>query len=110
MIWLFKVNEVFWGNKPEVNDYYLFEEDDINFDITKYDITLYFPTANYFLLKSPNEIFFLEPPRGSSTNSYQNPNRIKLYENTDYFKCVNDYYNTEIKQIIRDNKINNLLQ
>ncbi len=104
MIWLFKVNEVFWGNKPEVNEHYLFEEEDINFDITKYDITLYFATANYFLLKSPDEIFSLE-----RVNSYQNPNRIKLNKNTDYFKCVKDYYDTEIKQIIRDNKINDIL-
>ncbi len=104
MIWLFKVNEAFWGNKPEVNEHYLFEEEDINFDITKYDITLYFATANYFLLKSPDEIFSLE-----RVNSYQNPNRIKLNQNTDHFKCVKDYYDTEIKQIIRDNKINDIL-
>ena len=105
MIWLFKLNEVFWGNKPEVNEHYLFEEEDINFDITKYDITLYFPTANYILLKSPDEIFFLE-----RVNSYQNPERTKVNENSPYSKCVKDYYDTKIKQITRDNKINNLLE
>lgn len=38
MIWLFKIDEVFWNNKPKVNEFYTFDVDDIHFDITEYDI------------------------------------------------------------------------
>jgi len=33
MIWLFKVNDVYWDNKPKVNEFYTFDVDDIHFDI-----------------------------------------------------------------------------
>lgn len=55
MIWLFKVDEVFWNNKPKVNAYYKFGINDIEFDITKYHISLYFDTANYYLLNVSND-------------------------------------------------------
>ena len=38
MIWLFKIDEVFWNNKPKVNEFYTFDVDYINFDITEYDM------------------------------------------------------------------------
>ena len=55
MIWLFKVNDVYWDNKPKVNEFYTFDVDDIHFDITQYDVSLYFPTASYYLLNESNE-------------------------------------------------------
>lgn len=62
MIWLFKIDEVFWGNKPVVNEHYLFDVDNIGFDITSYNITIYLATANYFLLNdtNPDEIYALQ--------------------------------------------------
>ena len=55
MIWMFRIDEVSWDQPLKVNDYYLFDEDDINFDITKYDISLYFATSEYFLLSESND-------------------------------------------------------
>ena len=91
MIWLFKINEVFWGNKPKVDEHYVFPEvDDIEFDITLYDKSLYMATANYFLLndKNPDEIYCLQY---SGKNS--NPIRLSVGKNTDYYDAVVDYYN-----------------
>ena len=95
MIWLFKIDEVFWGNKPKVNEFYTFDVDDIHFDITRYDISLYMATANYFLLNdtNPDEIYFLQY---SGTNS--NPRRLLVDKNTDYYITVSNYYIDKSKQ------------
>ena len=54
MIWLLKVNEVFWEQEPEVNEYYRFDTDDVNFDICQYDISLYFASSSYYLFNDSN--------------------------------------------------------
>ncbi len=41
--------------KQEVNDYYLFPTDDIKFDITKWDISLYLASADYYILSESND-------------------------------------------------------
>lgn len=90
MIWLFKIDEVFWGNKPKVTEHYVFPDvDNIEFDITQYDISLYMATANYFLLNdtNPDEIYSLQY---SGTNS--NPSRLLVGKNTDYYNVVSNYY------------------
>lgn len=95
MIWLFKIDEVFWNNKPKVNEFYTFDVDDINFDITEYYISLYMATANYFLLNdtNPDEIFSLQY---SGKNS--NPSRLLVDKNTDYYNVVSNYYIDKSKQ------------
>lgn len=89
MIWLFKIDEVFWDNKPKVDEHYLFDIDDIGFDITLYDISLYLATSNYFLLNDTNddEIHFLQV---GGTNS--NPNRVLVAKNSEYYNIVISYY------------------
>lgn len=89
MIWLFKVDEVFWGNKPKVNEFYKFEVDDIHFDITQYDVSLYFGTASYYLLNesNDNEIYLLR-----FVGSYQNPIRELISEGSEICGIVNDFY------------------
>lgn len=100
MIWLFRSNEVFWGNKPKVNEYFLFDVNDINFDITKYDISLYFPIADYFILSDSNddEIYLLKYV------SNGNPIRSKLDISSEYHTMIKSFYNTEL----RDTKIKEL--
>lgn len=95
MIWLFKVDEVFWKNKPKVNDYYLFKVDDINFDITQYDLPLYFELAKYYLLSDSDE-----------DNIYQlqfkamnkNPNRKLIPENCEIYNIIKDFYTKNKKR------------
>jgi hypothetical protein len=105
MIWLFRSNEVFWGNKPKVNEYFLFDVNDINFDITKYDISLYFPIADYFILSDSNddEIYLLK-----YNVSNVNPIRYKLDPlvgiSSEYYSMIKSFYNTEL----RDTKIKEL--
>ena len=82
MIWIFKVNEVFWNNKPKVNEYFTFDVDDIHFDITEYDVSLYFGLADYFLL------------RLESIN--RNPTRVNITEQTEMCNLIKEFY--------RDNK------
>jgi hypothetical protein len=95
MIWLFKIDEVFWGDKLKVNEVYLFDVDDIGFDITLYDISLYLATSNYFLLNdtNPDEIYYLQY---SGTNC--NPSRLLVGKNTDYYNVVSNYYIDKSKQ------------
>ena len=95
MIWLFKIDEVFWNNKPKVNEFYTFDVDDIHFDITEYDISLYMSTSNYFLLSDTNhsEIYSLQY---SGLNS--NPSRLLIGKNTDYYNVVSHYYIEKSKQ------------
>lgn len=88
MIWLFKVNEVFWGNKPKVDDYYLIDTEDINFDISQYDVSLYFGTASYFSLSEFNddEIYYLQYIGNT------NPSRILLDKSDKYYKVIRNFY------------------
>jgi hypothetical protein len=98
MIWLFRSNEVFWGNKPKVDEYFLFDINDINFDITKYDISLYFAIADYFILSDSNddEIYLLK-----YNVSNVNPIRYKLDISSEYYNMIKSFYNAEQ----RDRKI-----
>jgi hypothetical protein len=96
MIWLFKIDDVFWGNKPKIDEHYVFPDiNDIEFDITLYDISLYMGTANYFLLDdaNPDEIYYLQY---SGTNI--NPRRLLVGKNTDYYNAVCNYYMDKSKQ------------
>ena len=97
MIWLFKI-DVFWSNKPKVNEHYEFPKvNDIEFDIDLYDISLYMGTSSYFLLNdtNPGDIYILF-----------NNRRVLVDKNTDYYNVISDYY-TEIS---RDRKIKELLK
>ena len=93
MIWLFKIDEVFWGNKPKVNEFYTFDVDDIHFDINEYDISLYFGLADYYLLSDlkEDEVYQL---RLESIN--RNPTRVKITEQTEMCNLIKEFY--------RDNK------
>ncbi len=102
MIWLFKCNEVFWKNKPKVNEYYLFDEDDINFDMSKYDISFYYPTADYYLMndKNPDEIYclgFTLYQRGIKNN----PSLVKLSitGNAHTIAMINSFYDRERRNL-----------
>lgn len=90
MIWLFKSEEL------KVDEYFLFDEDDINFDITKYDISLYFATANYFILSDSNddEIYWLKY-NGVNVN----PIRYKLNISSEYHNMIKNFYDTERRHI-----------
>ena len=95
MIWLFKVNEVFWNNKPKVDEFYTFYVDDINFDITEYDMSLYFGLADYFLLSDSNEddVYQL---RLESIN--RNPIRVIIPKNTEIYRIIKEFYIDNKKQ------------
>jgi hypothetical protein len=89
MIWLFKIDEVFWNNKPKVNEFYTFDVDDIHFGITEYDISLYFGLADYFLLSDSNEddVYQL---RLESING--NPTRVIIPKNTEMYSIIKEFY------------------
>ena len=93
MIWLFKVNEVFWNDTPKINDYYTFETDDIDFDITKYDVSLYFAKSNYYILNDSNdeEIYSLRLIYSSG-----NPMRVLLSDSFDQGKTWSSLRSVEI--------------
>lgn len=89
MVWLFKIDEVFWNNTPKVNEFYTFDVDDIHFDITGYDISLYYGLADYFLLSDSNEddIYQL---RLESIN--RNPIRVIIPKNTEMYSIIKEFY------------------
>lgn len=89
MIWLFKVAQTFWPNKPRVNNFYMFETDDIHFDITKYDVPLYMGTVDYYMLNDlkDNQIYKLQ---FKSINT--NPYRIPIPQNTENYEMIKNYY------------------
>ena len=89
MIWLFRVDEVFWGNKPKVKEHYLFNEDDILFDITLYDISLYFGNCNYYLMSDliDSKIYSLE-----FIGVNKNPQRLLLDSGLEIYDIVRKYY------------------
>jgi len=89
MIWLFKIDEVFHGNKPVVNEHYLFDTTDISFDINKYDISLYFALAEYFILsESDDEKIYLLRYDGSNIN----PTRLMVPSDTIYYTVIREFY------------------
>lgn len=102
MIWLFKVNEVFWNDKPKVNGYYTFDTNDIHFDITKYDISLYLSLKNYYVLSESNdkEIYIFQ-----YTSANGNPARILVPEKFQVYNTIREFY----KNIQRDLKLSELL-
>jgi hypothetical protein len=89
MIWLFKVNEVFWNNKPKVNDYYTFDTEDTEFDIIQYDVPLYFGLANYYLLNelNDNELYYLQ-----YVTVNKNPMRILVSKDNEIYNIIRDFY------------------
>ena len=101
MIWMFKMDEVFWNNKPKVDEHYLFDTDDINFDILNYDISLYFTTAEYYILSESNdkEIYKL-----SHSGSDVNPYRKLIWEGSEYYRIIREFYISRK----RDNKLREL--
>lgn len=50
MVWLFRIKHVYWGKAEKINEYYLFDVNDVNFDLTEYNISLYFGSYNYYLM------------------------------------------------------------
>lgn len=96
MIWVFRCNEVFWKNKPKVNEYYLFDEDDINFDMSKYDISFYYPTADYYLMndKNPDELYCLV-----FNGIKNNPSLVKLSQSVDTIAMINSFYDIERRNL-----------
>jgi hypothetical protein len=96
MIWLFKVNEVFWNDTPKINDYYTFETDDIDFDITKYDISLYFAISNYYILNDSNdeEIYSLRLIYGSG-----NPMRVLLSKDDEIYNIIRKFHSDKSKNV-----------
>ena len=95
MIWLFKVDEVFWNDTLKVKEYYTFDTNDIEFDITQYDISLYFGTANYYLLNDSTneEVYNL---RFVGVNS--NPMRSLVSNDSEIYSIVREFYIDKSKQ------------
>jgi hypothetical protein len=89
MIWLFKADEVFWNNKPKVNDYYTFDTEDTEFDIIQYDVPLYFGLANYYLLNelNDNELYYLQ-----YVTVNKNPMRILVSKDNEIYNIIRDFY------------------
>lgn len=108
MIWLFKCDEVFWGDKSrclsefKVDEYFLFDEDDINFDITKYNISLYLGTSKYFLLDDSNDDIYLLRSEGVANNRFRKDWKLSI--GSDYYNLIKSFYNIEL----RDRKLKEL--
>ena len=100
MIWLFKVDEVFWNNTPKVNEYYTFDGDDIDFDINQYNVSLYFETSNYYLLSNSNEeeIYFL-----SFNGVNMNPRRVLLQKDDKIYNVIRKSYNNQTIESYENN-------
>lgn len=94
MIYLFKVDEVFWNDKPKINDYFTFDTNDIEFDVTQYDIDLYFPTADYYLHYMNDAEYFL-----TTEEIYQlryvgnkNPMRILVPKDNEIYNIIREFH------------------
>lgn len=98
MIWLFKMDEVFFGAKPTVDEHYLFDTDDIMFNINNYDISLYFPTAEYFILSELNDI---EIYKISYNGTIEKPYRSVLSKRSEHYTIIREFYMSKK----RDNKL-----
>jgi hypothetical protein len=96
MIWLFRVDEVFGGNKPEVKEHFVFDTDDTNFDLFKYEIDMYFALANYYLVNesNDNEIYLLR-----FIGSHKNPVRQLISEDNEILNIIRDFYIKKHKTI-----------
>jgi len=96
MIWLFRVDEVFWGDKPEVKEHFVFDTDDTNFDLFKYNIDMYFALANYYLVNesNDNEIYLLR-----FVGSHKNPVRQLISQDNEIFNIIRDFYTEKHKTI-----------
>jgi hypothetical protein len=94
MIWLFKVDEVFWNNTPKINDYYTFDTNNVEFDITQYDISLYFPTADYYLHSDYNmeEIYQLRYVGN------KNPMRTLVSKDNEIYNIIREFHINKSKQ------------
>ena len=94
MIWLFKVDEVFWNNTPKINNYYTFDTNDVEFDITQYDISLYFPTADYYSHSDSNmeEIYQLR------YIGNKNPMRTLVSKDNEIYNMVREFHINKSKQ------------
>ena len=108
MIWLFKCNDVLLRDKLEVNEHYLFDEDDIDFDMSKYDIPL-FSTASYYLLNdiNPDEIYLLLNPVMNKIGWYNkklklSPSHLISEQRTLYKKridMIKSFYDRELRNL-----------
>lgn len=97
MIWLFRVKHLHWGETEKVNEYYLFDVDDINFDLTEYDVSLYFPSSNYYLMNDvDSEKVYVLLFDGLKRNQLSNKDKA--------YGIVKDFYSKE-KRITNIKKI-----
>ena len=96
MIWLFKVDEVFWNNTPKINDYYTFDTNDVEFDITQYDISLYFSTAYYYLHSDSNigEIYQLRYVGN------KNPMRTLVSKDSEIYNMIREFHINKTKYLL----------
>ena len=94
MIWLFKVEQVYWDNKPKVNEHYLFDVNDIEFDITQYEISLYSGTNDYYLIDESNDTVVYWLHFGGVDI---NPTRILKSEKSEIYNVVRNFYKQERK-------------
>ena len=94
MVRLFKVDQVFNGDKSKVNQYFTFNVFNINFDITQYQISLYFGTANYYLLNDCDDkkIYILE-----FVGVGINPRRVLINEDSEIYDLIKIFYNKFLK-------------
>ena len=95
MILVFRIDEVFWNHEPKVNGHYRFDVNNIEFDITQYELSLYFPTADYYLLSDFNyeEIYQLH-----YVGNHMNPIRTLISKDNQIYNVIRDFYINEIQQ------------
>jgi len=95
MIWLFKVDEVFWNDIPKINEYYTFDTSDIEFDITQYDLSLYFATSDYYLHNDSNieEIYKLWYV------TTKNPMRILVSKEDEIYNIIREFHTSNTNSI-----------
>ena len=118
MIWLFEIDDenTFLFDKQKVNEYHLFDTDDIMFDITKCGIDFQFNMAEYYILSDldDSKIYILR----NTTNwgfgkrdvwrkivEPENIKRLLLAKESDVYISIKQFY----KEKSRDIKLNKLL-
>ena len=110
MIWLFKIDDDgIWYDKPKVNEYHLFDTDDIMFDITKCGVEFLFNTSEYYILSDldsskiyllRNDYNYLTPKAGP-----EHIKRLLLAKEADVYTSIKQFYKEESRNI----KLNKLL-
>ena len=82
---------LFVVNTPKINGYYTFDTNDVEFDITQYDISLYFPTADYYLHSDSNmgEIYQLRYVGN------KNPMRTLVSKDGEIYNMVREFHINE---------------